>query len=85
MHPMNVRTFLYYILGFLFVGIDSISDTSKKRKTVRSKLAALKKAEIDMFGDYLMLTGETNNKEMHNHLGKGILPWLDDSSYSEGN
>uniref|UniRef100_A0A7M5U8G7 CxC3 like cysteine cluster domain-containing protein n=1 Tax=Clytia hemisphaerica TaxID=252671 RepID=A0A7M5U8G7_9CNID len=57
-------------------------DTSKKRKTVRSKLATLKSKEGEMINDYLVLIGETNGSTK-DQLEQGILPWLDDSSSSE--
>ena len=52
------------------------------RNSKVKKLGALKKAGCDLFGDYLI--GETNEKETFDLLGKGILPWLDDSTYFEG-
>ncbi len=71
------------ILKLVF-SITFFSDSSKRRRTVRSKVAALKKIETEMFTDYLLLTGKADNKENQDLLEKGILPWLNDSSQSEG-
>ncbi|XP_066933858.1 uncharacterized protein [Clytia hemisphaerica] len=63
--------------------VGGAADSSKRRRTIRTKLAAVKKSENKMFLEYLELLGEENNKQKYLLLDQGVLPWLNDSSQSE--
>jgi len=63
--------------------VGGAADSSKRRRTIRTKLATVKKSENKMFLEYLELLGEENNKQKYLLLDQGILPWLNDSSQSE--